>query len=188
MAAGAGQAAPYTGGFRTHDDNPNSSGSSQLNVPRSSIPQNYNPNTQAYSPAQSQPTGGNATIGANTNSAPKGTPSGTDPATQNYLRQCEELEMKRDFQGAVTLLRQALNDNLQNSEIHHRLAVNLLNLGQITESVSEFRIASALKPTDKTYADDLARALNIHKRSLMSDSTGNTAQSQAQSQGGQEQK
>jgi tetratricopeptide (TPR) repeat protein len=185
--AAAGQA-PYTGGFRTHDEN-GGAGSAQLNVPRSSIPQNYNANTQAYSPAHSPDQSPvNSAAQSQSPGAANSAAKSIDQATQNYLRQCEELEMKRDFQGAVTLLRQALNDNLQNSEIHHRLAVNLLNLGQITESVSEFRIASALKPTDKTYADDLARALNIHKRSLMSDSTGNTAQNQAQSQGGQEQK
>ncbi len=59
--------------------------------------------------------------------------------------------------------------DVQNPELHHRLATNLLNLGQVVEAIPEFRIASALKPTMKAYSDDLARAMAIHKRSLMSD-------------------
>jgi len=60
---------------------------------------------------------------------------------------------------------------MQNAEVHHRLAVNLLAAGQITEAVSEFRIASALSPSKKSYSDDLARALAIHKKSLMSEAS-----------------
>lgn len=178
----AGAAEPFTGSFRTHDE------AQPTNFARSATPQNYNPTTRSYSPASSptttNPTNSvaNSTIAAQPPSQTAGRSKTMDPETQNYLHQCEELELKRDFQSAVNLLRQALNNNLQNAEIHHRLAVNLLNLGQITESVSEFRIASALNPGDKIYAEDLARALNIHKRSLMSDSTGN------QNAGGQEQK
>lgn len=75
-------------------------------------------------------------------------------------------ERARDFMGAVSILREM--PDLQNPEIHHRLAVNLLSAGQTSDAVSEFRIASCLKPADKAYAEDLARALAIHKRSLMS--------------------
>jgi Flp pilus assembly protein TadD len=61
------------------------------------------------------------------------------------------------------------DSDVQNPELHHRLATNLLNLGQVVEAIPEFRIASALKPAMKAYSDDLARAMAIHKRSLMSD-------------------
>lgn len=96
----------------------------------------------------------------------KGTTNGAPPqdqATRQILMQAKQLEEKRDYQGAVDLLRQA---NLQSAEAHHRLALNLLNLGITVEAVSEFRIASALEPGNKIYSEDLARALNIHKSSL----------------------
>ncbi|HEY9786686.1 MAG TPA: tetratricopeptide repeat protein [Candidatus Obscuribacterales bacterium] len=79
------------------------------------------------------------------------------------------LESQRDYAGAAELIKQAMSGNLQNPELHHRLAVNLMAAGQISEAVSEFRIASALAPAKKMYSDDLARALAIHKRSLMSE-------------------
>lgn len=174
QSQGAQNASAYTGGFRTHDDGQPSISQNQIQnqyqAPAQAPAQSYASQMQSRAPQQQ--------LAAS--SPAQGQPS-PSAETQNYLKQSEELEMKRDFTGAVTLLRQALNSNLQSPEIHHRLAVNLLNLGQITESVSEFRIASALKPGDKIYADDLARALNIHKRSLMSDSTGDK-------QGGQEPK
>lgn len=79
------------------------------------------------------------------------------------------MESQKDYSGAAHLLKEMLSNHLQNAELHHRLAVNLLGSGQISEAVSEFRIASALSPDKKMYSDDLARALAIHKRSLMSD-------------------
>lgn len=91
------------------------------------------------------------------------------PSTNDALSQVSVLESQRDYQGAATLLKQMCEADVQNPELHHRLATNLLNLGQIVEAIPEFRIASALKPTMKAYSDDLARAMAIHKRSLMSD-------------------
>ncbi|MDX2105668.1 MAG: tetratricopeptide repeat protein [Candidatus Melainabacteria bacterium] len=82
-------------------------------------------------------------------------------------------EKQRDYAEAVKILRQLLSNNLNNADVHHRLAVNLMAQGQIGEAVTEFRIASALAPERKDLASDLARALSIHKRSLMSQ--GNTA-------------
>ena len=89
-----------------------------------------------------------------------------DSQTQATLKACDEMEMRRDFQGAANLLKEALNNNLQNADIHHRLGLTLLNSGQLAESVSELRIASALNPSNKVFSADLARALNIHKRSM----------------------
>lgn len=77
-------------------------------------------------------------------------------------------ERQRDYNEAIKMLRALLSSNLNNPDVHHRLAVNLMAQGQIGEAVTEFRIASALAPERKDLASDLARALSIHKRSLMS--------------------
>lgn len=90
----------------------------------------------------------------------------TSNAVPDIFSEVAVKERARDFMGAVSILREM--PDLQNPEIHHRLAVNLLAAGQTSDAVSEFRIASCLKPADKAYAEDLARALAIHKRSLMS--------------------
>lgn len=91
-------------------------------------------------------------------------------ATANdALAQVSVLESQRDYGGAANLLKQLTETQVENAELHHRLAVNLLNLGQVAEAIPEFRIASALKPAMKAYSDDLARAMQIHKQSLVSD-------------------
>jgi tetratricopeptide (TPR) repeat protein len=100
-----------------------------------------------------------------------------DEAHHDELARVTELEAQKNYSEAVSVLRQLLAGNLQNAAIHHRLAVNLLASGQVTEAISEFRIASALDPGKKAYADDLARAMVIHKRSLMSDA-GNQVSSE----------
>jgi tetratricopeptide (TPR) repeat protein len=74
-------------------------------------------------------------------------------------------ESAKDYEGAVSTLREVLTHNLQSPDIHHRLAVDLLATGNVTEAIAEFRIASALRPTSKDFASDLAQALEIHKRS-----------------------
>ena len=74
-------------------------------------------------------------------------------------------ESAKDYEGAVNTLREVLTNNLQSPDIHHRLAVDLLATGNVTEAIAEFRIASALRPTSKDFASDLAQALEIHKRS-----------------------
>ena len=38
-----------------------------------------------------------------------------DSQTQATLKACDEMEMRRDFQGAANLLKEALNNNLQKS-------------------------------------------------------------------------
>jgi tetratricopeptide (TPR) repeat protein len=86
------------------------------------------------------------------------------------MSQVTEAESQKNYTAAIDLLRQLVSKNLQNAEVHHRLAVNLLADGQITEAIAEFRIASALSPTKRAYSEDLARAMAIHKRSMMSES------------------
>lgn len=88
----------------------------------------------------------------------------------NLLAQVTNAEAQKDYTSAISLLRQLLTSALQSAEVHHRLAVDLLTVGEITEALSEFRIASALEPTKKPYSDDLAMALSIHKRSVVSNS------------------
>ncbi len=102
--------------------------------------------------------------------APQAAPAPViDQATQATLTAADNMEKQRDYQGAANLLQQSLGNNLQNPLIHHQLAVDLLNLGQLEEAVSEFRIASALSPSNKMFMEDYARALKIHKKALMDD-------------------
>ncbi len=132
-------------------------------------------NQPAASQAQQIPTSANgarqasagrtATTGNTaTNAAPQ-----LEPALQEADARVKEAEAERDFPRAIEILKQLLVTYTQNSNIHHRLAVNLLNSGDINEAVAEFRIASALNPKKKEFADDLAQALLIHKRALMSE-------------------
>lgn len=135
----------FTGAFRTHDE-PQGRPVNQFADKREVInPPENNGNRKA--PAQA---------------------SNSD-ANNPVLKQAADLEIKGDFAAAATLLKQALDANLQSPEVHHRLGLALVNLGQTSEALSELRIASALDPGNKTFADDLARVLRIHQRSLTSE-------------------
>ncbi len=94
-----------------------------------------------------------------------------DARPNDLLSKVNQTESQHDYTGAADILRQILATNLQNAELHHRLAVNLMSAGDIVEAISEFRIASALKPATKAYSDDLAQALTIHKRAQSDTST-----------------
>lgn len=142
--------APFTGSFRTHDEQASSSPNQNSSVQRLENSASSQPESRPEAKLENR-------------SEPK---QSKDSQTQATLKACDEMEMRRDFQGATNLLREALNNNLQNADIHHRLGLTLLNSGQLSESVSELRIASALNPANKVFSADLARALNIHKRSL----------------------
>lgn len=88
-----------------------------------------------------------------------------------------EMEGSHNFDGAVALLRELSGRNIRNADVHHRLAVDLLGSGNVTEAISEFRIASALNPVNRNFAADLARAMEIHKRSqenAFEDASGTT--------------
>jgi tetratricopeptide (TPR) repeat protein len=84
------------------------------------------------------------------------------------ISKVQQAEAEKNFDGAITILQSVASKYLQNSEVHHRLAVNMLAAGRIADAISEFRIASALEPANRAYAEDLARALAIHKRSMLS--------------------
>ncbi len=85
--------------------------------------------------------------------------------------QIDKAEAAKDYAGAVALLRYTLDANLQNADVHHRLAADLLYAGQTADALSEFRIASALAPTRKDFADDLAKAMQVHKASQLASDT-----------------
>jgi len=110
-----------------------------------------------------------------TNSQAAGNPeTSQDPK----LTEVTQAESRKDHTAAVAILRDLIAADLENASIHHRLAVNLMAAGRISEAVTEFRIASALKPGTKTYAEDLARALAVHKRSMMSHHDGTSSNSE----------
>jgi tetratricopeptide (TPR) repeat protein len=90
----------------------------------------------------------------------------TGGGMNDIMSKVTSLEADKNLEGAIELLRRALQADLKNPDVHHRLAVDLLSAGQITEAISEFRISSALRPENQDYAADLARAMAIHKRSL----------------------
>ncbi|HEY9715637.1 MAG TPA: tetratricopeptide repeat protein, partial [Chroococcales cyanobacterium] len=154
--------APAQMNFRTHDE----SGNAAEMQPAPQVP--GAPPVQAPQTAMAPaPNSAPAATAADTAfSAPRAT------TTNDALAKVADSEAIRDYNGAAAALRKIAADNLQNPEIHHRLAVNLMAAGEISEAISEFRIASALNPTKKEYSEDLARAMAIHKRSLMSDATG----------------
>ncbi|MBX9686342.1 MAG: tetratricopeptide repeat protein [Candidatus Obscuribacterales bacterium] len=87
-----------------------------------------------------------------------------DPNAELMAR-VTEFERNRNYEGAAAFLKEVCTQNLQNPDLHHRLAVDLLAAGNVTEAIAEFRIASALRPGNKEFAGDLARAMEIHKRS-----------------------
>ncbi len=86
--------------------------------------------------------------------------------TNPMLDKIQALEAAHNYNQAINELRDLVSNNLENAAMHHRLAVDLMSNGEIGEAISEFRIASALSPEEKTYAADLAQALTINKQSL----------------------
>jgi len=101
-----------------------------------------------------------------TNASAKNSEESSSTSVSALLNKIDSSEAQQDYTGAADILRQILASNLQNADLHHRLAVNLMSSGDIVEAISEFRIASALKPATKAYSEDLAQALIIHKRAL----------------------
>lgn len=109
-----------------------------------------------------------------------------NPELQAQLDKIAGAEADRDYDSAVSMLTNLAKANLSNPEIHHRLAVDLLANGQVSEAISEFRLVCAMVPGNKAYAEDLDRAQVIHKRAMASnlDATAFDAQN-ISSRGGQ---
>lgn len=161
---GSGMQSNHQMGFRTHDDNA--------------------PQAVAQAQAVSQPVSAQAPISpfaalGHTGRVPQQMPQAPQQVApkpvaaaaqlnipDEVMNRVVELENAKNYDGAVAVLREVLNSNLQNAEVHHRVAVNLLAGGNITDAIAEFRIASALRPSNKEFAGDLARAMAIHKRSI----------------------
>jgi tetratricopeptide (TPR) repeat protein len=101
----------------------------------------------------------------------KNTEQNKNGTVNDLLMKTTQAESQQDYVGAADILRQILAIDLKNADLHHRLAVNLMSSGDIVEAISEFRIASALKPSTKAYSEDLAQALTIHKRAQVADSS-----------------
>ena len=95
-----------------------------------------------------------------------------DKSIKELYDQVPSLEAAHNYDAAINMLRQIVGNNLDNPAMHHRLAVDLMSAGEIGEAIAEFRIASALNPAQKTYADDLAQALVINKQALSGDEKG----------------
>lgn len=151
------ESSPYAGSFRTHDESPTREVEKRDIIERTPPEVKSTPSFNETAPAQAASGGGNA-----------GSNSGVHPV----LKQAAELEQRGDFNGAVEALKAALPDNLSNPEFHHRIGMDLVNLGQTSEAISELRIASALDPANRIFADDLARVLKIHQKSLSSTGAG----------------
>jgi hypothetical protein len=162
--------------------------------------QNFAPNQVAVQPGNAQPVGTengvrsiptgqvDSTIyggapGNDNGNVPTGTGSATTQEDPKLI-EVTQAESRKDHMAAVAILRDVVATDLENASNHHRLAVNLMAAGRISEAVTEFRIASALKPGIKTYADDLARALATHKRSVMSYNDGTTTNTEDAKAGG----
>jgi tetratricopeptide (TPR) repeat protein len=175
--------------------NSSDSGQTPIAVPIGGNPSAYPSNSMLNSPLNSNDTsyppkdvfeGGKSAQSAGTSQLnfrthnesaaidPRSAGASANTSSASVLAQLSQVEAQKDYQAAANLLRQILPANLQNAELHHRLAVNLMSAGEISEAISEFRIASALTPTKKSYSEDLAQALAIHKRSLMSDANNQT--------------
>ncbi len=87
-----------------------------------------------------------------------------------FVAQVADAESHGDYKAAINIMQQLLPTNMQNANLHHRLATDLVSAGDLAEAIPEFRLASALAPERKEYLDDLDRAMTMHKQRLTADS------------------
>lgn len=90
--------------------------------------------------------------------------SSSEPSLEETIKKAENTN---DHLTAAKLIRQVLATDLQNAALHYRLACNLRDGGELADALSEFRIASALKPAEKQYADELAKSTAMYKQLQM---------------------
>lgn len=126
--------------FRTHDESPESQAGAQSQMPTQQ--------PMAFAPQATAP---QAAAGSMMGAA---------------LARVDQAEAARDFATAISVLRDAINNDMKNADLHHRLAVDLQSANELSEAVAEFRIAAALAPNKKEFADDFKRASAEHKRSM----------------------
>lgn len=125
------------------------------------------------------PASAQAPVQAKTAAAPTAAPQITHPATSTAttqtapadpaMAQVAALEAQGNYKAAAHLLNQLVTNNMNNAELHHRLAVNLKAAGQLGEALSEFRIAAAFAPGNAEFAKDLSNAVAANKANLLSE-------------------
>ncbi|MBX9770626.1 MAG: hypothetical protein K2X29_04610, partial [Candidatus Obscuribacterales bacterium] len=111
---------------------------------------------------------------ANTVSAPQAAKPQPAQASQTApadpaLAQVAMLEGQRNYKAAIQLLNNLVTNNMNNADLHHRLAMNLKADGLLGEALSEFRIAAAFAPANADYAKDLSAAVAANKANLLSE-------------------
>ena len=84
----------------------------------------------------------------------EGNNEGNYPNGKNPIANGEQNELNN-----ISNLKQALEQNMQNPDLHYKLALSLKEAGQLSEALSELRIASALNPNNTKYSQDLAITL-----------------------------
>jgi tetratricopeptide (TPR) repeat protein len=146
--------------FRTHDESSEAAAGASA------------PSTAGFSqPMTSQPTnfsGSNPFTSGGASNVP--TPSQAMTITA-IMAKVSTAESQQDYPTAITALREAINSDMKNADLHHRLAMDLQSSNELSEAVAEFRIASALAPAKKEFADDFTRAAAAHKKSMATSPT-----------------
>ena len=133
--------------FRTHDESPEAQAAMSAAAQAAPQTPGFAPSTSYANPA-----------------APAGNSQQTVMA--GVMAKVSQAESQQDFATAINLLREAINTDIKNADLHHRLAMDLQSSNELSEAVAEFRIAAALAPTKKEFADDFTRAAAAHKKSM----------------------
>ena len=145
--------------FRTHDE------SSEAAAAAASAPSGQPP-AGFSQPMTSQPTNFSSS-NPFTSGGAANVPTPSQAMTiAAIMAKVSAAESQQDFPTAITVLREAINSDMKNADLHHRLAMDLQSSNELSEAVAEFRIASALAPARKEFADDFTRAAAAHKKSM----------------------
>jgi tetratricopeptide (TPR) repeat protein len=129
--------------FRTHDESPEAQVAAQSQMSQQQM---------GYAPQAAQQA-----------MAPQAAPGAM---MGGALVKADQAEAARDFTTAVSVLRDAVNNDMKNADLHHRLAGDLQSANELSEAVAEYRIAAALAPNKKEFADDFKRASVEHKKAM----------------------
>ncbi|MDR3617570.1 MAG: tetratricopeptide repeat protein [Candidatus Obscuribacterales bacterium] len=130
--------------FRTHDESPEAVQAAQSRIPISA----NNPFAAGNRPPQ--------------NAAPA-TPN---PTGNEILAKVAQAEASGDYATAIGIIQQILPANMQNPQIHWRLARDFISANKLEEAIPEFRLASALAPKNQDYSNDLNHALTLRKQQM----------------------
>jgi tetratricopeptide (TPR) repeat protein len=145
--------------FRTHDE------SSEAAAAASSA-QPGNPPAGFQQAMTSQPTNFSSSNPFTSGGAANAPTPSQAMAITAIMAKVSTAESQQDYPTAITALREAINSDMKNADLHHRLAMDLQSSNELSEAVAEFRIASALAPAKKEFADDFTRAAAAHKKSM----------------------